>query len=296
MMQIASRCCQRPLQQRSSRSLVKAVQDPTSEQLREYNSSRSYLLSAAVVPACGLLHVAATSPAPAYDTAHSTALKWREIGPFRGGRSVAVAGSTQRPMGVLLRHDRRRSVQDDRRRHDVGADHRQIFRRNDRRDRESASRIPTSFTSAPASRRFAATSRTATASSNPPTPEKRGRYVGLGDTRQIGRIRVNPKNPDIVYVAALGHVWGPNTERGVFKSENGGKSWRKVLFGVIRPARSISSMDASESRRHCTRHSGTRTARRGSSCQADREAESSSPPTAARRGPTSPAIPDCRPE
>ena len=55
-------------------------------------------------------------------------------------------------------------------------------------------------------------------------------YVGLGDTRQIGRIRVHPKNPDIVYVAALGHVWGPNTERGVFKSENGGKSWRRVLF------------------------------------------------------------------
>jgi photosystem II stability/assembly factor-like uncharacterized protein len=55
-------------------------------------------------------------------------------------------------------------------------------------------------------------------------------YVGLGDTQQIGRIRVNPKNPDIVFVAALGHVWGPNTERGVFKSENGGKSWRRVLY------------------------------------------------------------------
>ena len=55
-------------------------------------------------------------------------------------------------------------------------------------------------------------------------------YIGLADTRQIGRVRVHPKNPDIVYVAALGHVWGPNAERGVFKSENGGKSWRKVLF------------------------------------------------------------------
>jgi photosystem II stability/assembly factor-like uncharacterized protein len=55
-------------------------------------------------------------------------------------------------------------------------------------------------------------------------------YTGLGDTQQIGRIRVHPKNPDIVYVAALGHVWGPNTERGVFKSENGGKSWRRVLY------------------------------------------------------------------
>lgn len=55
-------------------------------------------------------------------------------------------------------------------------------------------------------------------------------FVGLGDTRQIGRVRVHPKNPDIVYVSALGHVWGPNAERGVFKTIDGGKTWRKILF------------------------------------------------------------------
>src|SRR5919112_5555402 len=59
---------------------------------------------------------------------------------------------------------------------------------------------------------------------------KTWKRIGLEDTRQIARIRVHPKNPDIVYVAALGHVWGPNEQRGVFKSENGGKSWRRVLF------------------------------------------------------------------
>ena len=59
---------------------------------------------------------------------------------------------------------------------------------------------------------------------------KTWKYVGLTDTRQIGRVRINPKNPDIVYVSALGHVWGPNSERGVFKTVDGGKSWRKVLF------------------------------------------------------------------
>lgn len=59
---------------------------------------------------------------------------------------------------------------------------------------------------------------------------KTWKYVGLTDTRQIGRVRINPKNPDIVYVSALGHVWGPNPERGVFKTTDGGKSWRKVLF------------------------------------------------------------------
>ena len=54
--------------------------------------------------------------------------------------------------------------------------------------------------------------------------------VGLKDTQQIGRIRVHPRNPDIVYVAALGHVFGPNDERGVFRSTDGGKNWRKILF------------------------------------------------------------------
>jgi len=56
------------------------------------------------------------------------------------------------------------------------------------------------------------------------------RNVGLSDTRHIGDIVIHPTNPDIVYVAALGHAWGPNEERGVFKSTDGGKSWRKVLY------------------------------------------------------------------
>jgi photosystem II stability/assembly factor-like uncharacterized protein len=47
---------------------------------------------------------------------------------------------------------------------------------------------------------------------------------------QIGRIRVHPRNPDLVYVAALGHSWGANPERGVFRSKDGGKTWSKVLF------------------------------------------------------------------
>ncbi len=54
-------------------------------------------------------------------------------------------------------------------------------------------------------------------------------HVGLADTRQIARIRVHPRNPDVVYVAALGHVWGPNDERGVFRSTDGCKTWQKIL-------------------------------------------------------------------
>jgi photosystem II stability/assembly factor-like uncharacterized protein len=59
---------------------------------------------------------------------------------------------------------------------------------------------------------------------------KTWKHVGLTDTRFIGKIRIHPHNPDIVWVAALGHAFGPNDERGVFKSVDGGTTWRKVLF------------------------------------------------------------------
>ncbi|MBD3415379.1 MAG: glycosyl hydrolase [Candidatus Aminicenantes bacterium] len=54
--------------------------------------------------------------------------------------------------------------------------------------------------------------------------------IGLGDTYQISRVRVHPRNPDLVYVAALGHVYGPNMQRGVFRSKDGGETWEKVLY------------------------------------------------------------------
>jgi photosystem II stability/assembly factor-like uncharacterized protein len=54
--------------------------------------------------------------------------------------------------------------------------------------------------------------------------------VGLRDTRHIGRVLIHPANPDIVFVAALGHAYGPNDERGVFRSKDGGASWQKILF------------------------------------------------------------------
>src|SRR5437667_350004 len=58
----------------------------------------------------------------------------------------------------------------------------------------------------------------------------RWRFVGLEDTRHIGRILIDPKNPDVVLVAALGHAYGPNPERGVFRSTDGGRTWTKVLY------------------------------------------------------------------
>src|SRR2546430_7514665 len=55
-------------------------------------------------------------------------------------------------------------------------------------------------------------------------------HLGLRDTRQIGRILVDPKNANIVLVAALGHAFGPNEERGVFRSTDGGQSWTRSLY------------------------------------------------------------------
>jgi photosystem II stability/assembly factor-like uncharacterized protein len=54
-------------------------------------------------------------------------------------------------------------------------------------------------------------------------------FVGLKDTRAIGKIWIDPSNPDVVMVAAMGHFFGPNPERGVFRSEDGGKSWTQAL-------------------------------------------------------------------
>src|SRR5688500_10437794 len=55
-------------------------------------------------------------------------------------------------------------------------------------------------------------------------------FVGLKESGQIGGLRVHPTNPDVVWLAALGSPYGPNEERGIFKTTDGGKTWRKVLF------------------------------------------------------------------
>jgi photosystem II stability/assembly factor-like uncharacterized protein len=55
-------------------------------------------------------------------------------------------------------------------------------------------------------------------------------HIGLEDSRHIAKILIDPQNPDLVYVAALGHAFGPNEERGVFRTTDGGKTWQKVLY------------------------------------------------------------------
>jgi photosystem II stability/assembly factor-like uncharacterized protein len=69
------------------------------------------------------------------------------------------------------------------------------------------------------------------------------RNLGLADTRHIGRIRIHPRDPDVVYVAALGHAWGTNEERGVFRTADGGRSWQKILYKSARAGAIDLSLD-----------------------------------------------------
>jgi len=72
--------------------------------------------------------------------------------------------------------------------------------------------------------------------------------VGLAGTRHIAKIRVHPQNPELVYVAALGHAWGPNEERGLYRSTDGGKSWDQILFRDHRTGAIDLSMDPTNPR------------------------------------------------
>jgi photosystem II stability/assembly factor-like uncharacterized protein len=158
-------------------------------------------------------------------------LQWRQIGPFRGGRSTAVAGVASQPMvfyfggtggGVWKTTDggiNWEPVSDGSvfGTGSVGAiglsdsDPNTIYvGMGESAIRGNVSHGDGVYKSTDAGKTW--------------------KRVGLEDTRQISRIRVHPKNPDIVYVAAQGHVWGPNDQRGVFRSKDGGKTWEKVLY------------------------------------------------------------------
>src|SRR3990172_3572862 len=73
-------------------------------------------------------------------------------------------------------------------------------------------------------------------------------HIGLPEAGQIGKIRVHPQNPDLVYAAVLGHIFGPNPDRGVYRSKDGGKSWEKVLFVSDKTGANDISMDVKNPR------------------------------------------------
>ncbi|MBI3983336.1 MAG: glycosyl hydrolase, partial [Gemmatimonadetes bacterium] len=71
-------------------------------------------------------------------------------------------------------------------------------------------------------------------------------HVGLGTTSQIARVRIHPRNPDLVYVAALGSPWGPSPDRGVYRSKDGGRTWEKVLYRDVNTGAIDLVMDPSD--------------------------------------------------
>ena len=156
-------------------------------------------------------------------------LRWREIGPARGGRSVAVSGSVARPNEYWM-----------------GTTGGGVWKTTD----GGTNWQPMT------DRAFGGTiGAIAVAPSNPDIvyvgggeTDIRGNtshgdglwkttdagrtwtLMGLKETRHISRVVVHPSNADVVYVGALGHAFGKNPERGVFKSTDGGKTWNKILF------------------------------------------------------------------
>ena len=156
-------------------------------------------------------------------------LKWRLIGPFRAGRSVAVSGvagsgSTFYFGGVdggIWKTD------------DAGMTWTPIF------DHERVASIGALEVAPSDPKILYAGSGESDIRSDLASGDgvykssdagKTWQNAGLKDTRQISRVAVHPRDPNIVFVAALGHAYGPNEERGVFRSTDGGVTWQKVLF------------------------------------------------------------------
>ncbi len=181
-------------------------------------------------PFFALLLAASAAVAATYDSSLFNALKWRNIGPNRGGRSIACAGSSSRPLEYYF-----------------GAVGGGLWKTTDGGTTwkpVTDGQITSSSVGA-----------VAVSESNPDVvyigmgeTELRGnimqgdgvykstdagktwQHMGLANTQAIARIRVDPHNPDLVYVAALGHPYGKNQDRGVFRSSDGGKTWKKVLY------------------------------------------------------------------
>ncbi|MFZ4544215.1 MAG: VPS10 domain-containing protein [Saprospiraceae bacterium] len=164
-----------------------------------------------------------------YDEKLYNSVQWRSIGPYRGGRSCAVAGVKGKPNlfyfgatggGVWRSTDGGRSwsnISDGFFGGSVGAiaisdeDNNIIYAgMGEQTIRGNISSGNGIWKTTDAGKTWT--------------------NMGLPETRNISRIRIHPKNPDIVFVAAMGNPYKSNPERGVFKSEDGGKTWKKTLF------------------------------------------------------------------
>jgi photosystem II stability/assembly factor-like uncharacterized protein len=162
------------------------------------------------------------------DDALFSGMRWRQIGPFRGGRVLAVEGIVGEPnvyyFGAVAGGVWKTT--------DSGNNWTPLF------DGEMVSSIG-SIAVAPSDHNtiYVGTGEAAIRGDisygdgvyKSIDGGKHWKNVGLNDSRYIGALIVHPRNPDIVFVAALGHAFGPNAERGIFRTTDGGKTWSKVL-------------------------------------------------------------------
>jgi photosystem II stability/assembly factor-like uncharacterized protein len=187
------------------------------------------LTTASITATIGLLFLTPIAIAQQYDTSLYSGLRWRMIGPFRGGRVNAVSGAPGQLEtfyfgsvggGLWKTTNAGRTwtpIFDSQNVASIGAigvapsDPSVIYVGTGEADmRDSIAFGNGMYKSIDAGKTW--------------------QHIGLENTRQIGRVIVDPKNPKIVFVAALGHAYGPSPERGVYRSRDGGLTWQKVLF------------------------------------------------------------------
>jgi len=184
-----------------------------------------------VVPAAAQRRAAPPAgPVAGVDTSLYNALEWRSIGPFRGGRSTAVAGHADETSTFYF-----------------GATGGGVWKTTDGgltwlpiSDKDFRAGSIGAIEVAPSDPNVVYVGTGETPIRGDVSPGD-GMYrstdagktwvpSGLRDAGQIGAIRVHPANADLVYVAALGQAFGPNPQRGVFRSKDGGRTWDKILF------------------------------------------------------------------
>ena len=180
---------------------------------------------------------------PRVDASFLTALEWRSVGPHRGGRTLAVVGDPQDPLVFYF-----------------GATHGGVWKTTDAGTywRNVSDGF---FKTAPVGAIDVSLSNPAVVyvgmgesiTRQDLTPGdgvykstdggQTWTHVGLKETRHIAKVRIHPTNPDVVYVAAVGDIFGTNPERGVYRTKDGGKTWEQVLYKSERASAVDLSMD-----------------------------------------------------